>query len=190
MLCMRSRCPLLALLAVLGCDHPSASLDGAPAAVDATVAAADAAASADQVGPDAAAIPDASLADVPAIDGPVVVDAAFADDAAGADAGPLLSHVDIYISNTCATSVVPGSITVPSGTDLYVTFHNNSVDYNADAWCSWGGGYLDLATGGLWDDPIPFCSAGPGPYDAGAEISIAGGGGSACPSAYLTVHCL
>jgi hypothetical protein len=103
------------------------------------------------------------------------------------DAGP--AHVDIYISNTCVVTVVPASITVPAGSSLMLDFHNNSQWYSADIWWSWTGGYLDLATGAIWHDPIPACSMS-SVHDEYADISIAGGPTSGCPGFRLWVHCV
>ncbi|HEY3354567.1 MAG TPA: hypothetical protein VGQ83_15050, partial [Polyangia bacterium] len=169
-----------------------AAAGGAAAATDGARpdAGADAGAPADasaDAGAGADAAPDGSTDTSPATDAPAA-DAAPAD-AAPADAAAGPRHVDIYITNFCETSVVPTSITVPAGETLLVDFHNNSVDYNADVWCSWGGGFLDLPTGQIWHDPIPFCS-GPSTYDAYADISIAGGGGTYCPGVRFVVHCL
>ena len=57
-----------------------------------------------------------------------------------------------------------------------------------DVWSSRGYGYLELATGGTWNDPVTHCG-GPQPYTETFEVSIAGGGGDACPSATFTIHC-
>ncbi len=115
-----------------------------------------------------------------------------ADDApADADDGGWVRarHVDIYIDNFCNTSVDPTEITVPPGETLQIAWHNNSVDYDADVWLSYGGGYLELATGGIWDDSFEFCSMA-SVYDAYGDVSIAGGPIGACPGARLLIHCL
>jgi hypothetical protein len=98
-------------------------------------------------------------------------------------------HVDIYISNTCQVTLVPTSITVAAGSNLMLDFHNNSQWYNADIWWSWTGGYLDLATGAIWHDPIPACSM-TSVHDEYADISIGGGPTSGCPGFRLWVHCV
>ena len=103
------------------------------------------------------------------------------------DAGP--AHVDICISNTCVVTVVPASITVPAGSSLMLDFHNNSQWYNADVWWSYNGGYLDLATGAIWHDPVPACSM-TSVHDEYADISIAGGPTSGCPGFRLWIHCV
>jgi hypothetical protein len=102
------------------------------------------------------------------------------------DAGP--QHVDIYISNTCVVTVVPASLSVPAGSSLMLDFHNNSQWYDADIWWSWTGGYLGLATGAVWHDPIPACSI-TSVHDEYADISIAGGPTSGCPGFRFWVHC-
>lgn len=107
-------------------------------------------------------------------------------DAGAPDAGP--THVDIYIDNFCHTSTVPNQVTAALNSNLRLQFHNNSVDYTADVWSSRGYGYLDLAMGGLWNDPIPHCG-GPNPYTESFDVSINGGGSSACPSVRLDIHC-
>jgi hypothetical protein len=110
-------------------------------------------------------------------------------DRSGASGWVSARHVDIYIDNFCNTSVVPTEITVPAGETLQITWHNNSVDYEADVWLSYGGGYLELAMGGIWDDSFEFCSM-PSVYDAYGDVSIAGGPIGACPAARLLIHCL
>lgn len=144
--------------------------------------------------------PDAAMADAaaPLLDA-AVVDAAVADasapgdaappppDAGGAvDAGP--QHVHIFISNTCETSVDPPQVTVPPDVDAYFVFHNHSVDYAADVWMSYGGGFLDLAPGQSWADPIRHC-LGPNAHQEYGDISIAGGGSGACPGVRFLVNC-
>jgi hypothetical protein len=121
--------------------------------------------------------------DGPRDTGPLPTDTGAGD---RADAGP--AHVDIYISNTCVTTVVPASFSVPAGSALMLDFHNNSQWYAADVWCSFGGGYLDLATGAIWHNPIPFCSM-TSVHDEYVDISIAGGPTSGCPGFRLWIHC-
>lgn len=141
-----------------------------------------------------AAAPDGGSRDAGEDGGPAdagTVDAgadAGAADAGTADAGPALSHVHIYISNTCVVSTSPTDATVPAGQRVRFEWHNHSVDYDADIWYSSIYGYLGLATGATWDDPIDWCG-GPQPYDGYADVSIAGGGSSACPSVRFAIHC-
>ncbi len=85
--------------------------------------------------------------------------------------------------------MVAGSFTVPAGETLSLTWHNNSVDYEADVWLSYGGGYLEPARGGIWADPFEFCS-GPGVYEAGADVGPAGVPDSVCAHFYVQIHCL
>jgi hypothetical protein len=104
------------------------------------------------------------------------------------DAGAVSANVHILIDNFCNTSTQPSSFTVPKGQTLKLQWHNDSVDYDADVWLSYGGGYLGLVKGGTWNDPFVFCAT-PSTYDAYADVSIAGGGGSACPSFRMMIHC-
>lgn len=68
---------------------------------------------------------------------------------------------------------------------VYIDVDNFCISqwYEVDVWLSYGGGYLDLATGGVWDDSFEHCT-GPGSYDAYADIS------TACSSYRLYIHCL
>ncbi len=100
--------------------------------------------------------------------------------------GPM--HVHISIDNFCRVSVSPLSVDVPVMTRTMFAFHNHSVDYNADVWMSYGGGFLDLATGATWNDPIGHCST-PSVHDEYADISIAGGPSSGCPGVRFLIHC-
>ena len=147
------------------------------------------------------AIADGGLADAVVGDGAspdgAVVDAmcdapfdAEAVDAEPADAesGLIAANVEIYIDNFCNTSAAPESFTVPADSTLQLTYHNTSVDYAADVWLSYGGGYLGLVTGGTWADSFEFC-VGSTPYTAYADISIAGGGGATCPQFRLYIYC-
>lgn len=111
---------------------------------------------------------------------------AGAPDAGQPDAGP--THVHILISNTCVVQVSPPMITAPLNSNLRLQFHNHSVDYEADVWSSRGYGYLQLATGGLWSDPINHCG-GPMAYTEYFDIGIAGGGGSSCPDVRFNIRC-
>lgn len=106
----------------------------------------------------------------------------------GSDAGIVSDHVHILIDNFCHTSTQPGDYVVPRNQRLNLTYHNHSVDYEADVWLSYGGGYLQLAKGAEWHDRFVFCST-PLPYTAYADVSIAGGGIPACPAKRLLIHC-
>jgi hypothetical protein len=128
--------------------------------------------------PDAGA-PDAGMPDAGRPD-------AGAPDAGPVDAGP--THVHILISNTCVVQVQPPMITAPLNSNLRLTFHNHSADYEADVWSSRGYGYLQLATGGTWNDPINHCG-GPMAYTEYFDIGIAGGGGSSCPDVRFNIRC-
>lgn len=121
-----------------------------------------------------------------------VADTAIADTAVadtGFDSGfKSTEHVHIYIDNFCKVSTSPTSFTVPAGETLQLSYHNHSVDYTADVWMMYGGGYLDLAKGGTWNETYKHCF-GPSPSVGYADISIAGGGSSACPKVRLTITC-
>jgi hypothetical protein len=132
-----------------------------------------------------AAAPDAAAPDAAA------PDAAALPDAATPDAGFASSqHVHILIDNFCNTSADPPSFSVPRGSNLQLTWHNHSIDYDADVWLSYGGGYLGLATGATWSDPFTFCASSSRPYDAAGDVSIADGPSSACPGFRVLIHCL
>lgn len=190
---MGSTARLLAMCAVLGCGGGSggddAGLDAAGGGTDAATA--DAPASAVDAAPgdgapgDAAAGTDAAPADAVSPAPDAAPDATPPQPDAG---GLLAEHVHILIDNFCNTSASPTSFTVAAGQTLQLTYHNHSVDYDADVWLSYGGGYLGLITGGTWADQFTFCTS-PNPYTAYADISIAGGGGSACPGYRLLIHC-
>jgi hypothetical protein len=100
----------------------------------------------------------------------------------------LSEHLHIYIDNFCKVSISPTSYTVPAGSTLKVGYHNHSVDYNADVWLSYGGGYLDLVQGSMWNDGFVHCS-GPNSSTAYADIDIAGGGSTSCPGTRLYIYC-
>jgi hypothetical protein len=97
-------------------------------------------------------------------------------------------HVHIYIDNFCKVTTSPTSFTVPAGETLQLSYHNHSVDYLADVWMMYGGGYLELAKGGTWNETYKHCF-GPSPSVGYADISIAGGGSSACPKVRLLITC-
>ena len=65
---------------------------------------------------------------------------------------------------------------------------SGSVDYEADVWLSYGGGYLELELGNTWDDPFEWCT-GPNASTGYADISIAGGGNNACPKHRMKINC-
>ena len=97
-------------------------------------------------------------------------------------------HVHIDIDNFCQVSVDPPEIWVPVDEIVELTYHNHSVDYQADVWLSYGGGYLELELGDSWEDPFQWCS-GPNASLGYADISIAGGGNNSCPAYRLNIHC-
>lgn len=109
-------------------------------------------------------------------------------DAGPPDAGSGPTHVHVNIDNFCNTSVSPTEVFVPLNSGLKLQFHNHSVDYEADIWSSRGYGYLQLARGATWNDPITHCG-GPNPYTEYFDISIAGGPISACPGVRFRMHC-
>lgn len=156
---------------------------GGTAGSDAAIGSADAGATSDAAGADAsqgAAGTGAAGADGSAVDcgeGGCAVD-------------PIAAHVHIYISNTCEVSVDPADVIIPQGQTVLFTYHNHSVDYEADVWMSYGGGYIGLAQGGTWTDPIERCSE-LFPYTAYADVSINGLGVNDpyCPGKRMTIHC-
>jgi hypothetical protein len=91
------------------------------------------------------------------------------------------------ISNTCVVQTQPLALTAPLNSGLKLTFHNHSVDYEADVWSSRGYGYLQLARGAAWN-PITHCG-GPNPYTEYFDVDIAGGGSSACPGVRFNIRC-
>ncbi|MEZ4382018.1 MAG: hypothetical protein R3A79_11775 [Nannocystaceae bacterium] len=97
-------------------------------------------------------------------------------------------HVHIYIDNFCKVTVDPPEITVPVDEIAKLSYHNHSVDYLADVWMSYGGGFLDLELGATWDEKFEWC-AGPNPSTGWADISIAGGGNNACPKHRMYIYC-
>jgi hypothetical protein len=135
---------------------------------------------------------DASSTDAPVGDAPSATDGRTTDASDTGDAGDASTidsqHVHISISNTCVVGASPSQFTVPAGRTLRLSWHNHSVDYDADVWLSYGGGYLGLKTGDIWDDRFEFC-AGPGSYMAYGDVSIAGGGGTVCPSFRVWIAC-
>ena len=102
--------------------------------------------------------------------------------------GPVQADVQIYIDNFCNVTIAPPSFDVATGETLQLTYHNNSVDYEADIWASYGGGYLALATGGTWAETFEYCSM-PGDYTAYVDININGGPFPSCPGKRLYIYC-
>jgi hypothetical protein len=102
--------------------------------------------------------------------------------------GPVEADVQIYIDNFCNVTIVPPSFDVATGETLQLTYHNNSVDYEADIWASYGGGYIALATGGTWAETFEYCSM-PGDYTAYVDININGGPFPSCPGQRLYIYC-
>lgn len=173
-------------------DTGTEPLDERDAQTDslATDSTADSATTADTSVTDASV--DTNLADSGVVD-TRVVDTSVADtsavDAAPADTGfKATDHVHIYIDNFCKVSTSPTSFTVPAGETLQLSYHNHSVDYRADVWMMYGGGYLALEKGATWNETYKHCF-GPSPSVGYADISIEGGGGSACPEVRLMITC-
>lgn len=105
---------------------------------------------------------------------------------AGFDSGvPARSdhHIHIDVSNTCAMTVSPTSITIPAGQTAYFDWHNHSRDYPVTVWMSYGGGFTDLPQGATWDEPIGHC-IGPRAHVEYADIS------TACSSFRFNINCL
>lgn len=98
-------------------------------------------------------------------------------------------HVDVHIDNFCNVTVVPPEITVPAGEVAQIDWHNNSVDYAADLWASYGGGFIELPTGAIWDETFTWCS-GSYPYTGEMDIGPYGVPDSVCPHHYFLFHCL
>jgi hypothetical protein len=97
--------------------------------------------------------------------------------------------VHVLIDNFCNSSTNPTVINAPLHVALHLTFVNDSHDYDADIWSSSNYGYLGLAQGGVWHDPIDHC-LNPNPYTEYFDVGIAGGPvGGACPSYRLQIHC-
>jgi hypothetical protein len=139
---------------------------------------------------------DTMVADTMMLD-TTVVDSAKADTAMpdtsvadmGTDTGfKSTDHVHIYITNTCKVSVSPTSFTVPAGETLKLSYHNHSVDYRADVWMMYGGGYLGLEKGATWNETYAHCF-GPSPSMGYADINIEGGPVSGCPGVRLPITC-
>jgi hypothetical protein len=86
--------------------------------------------------------------------------------------------------------VDPTEITVSVGQSVLLTYHNHSVDYDADVWMSYGGGYIGLPPSSSWADPIERC-ADVGAYTAYADVSISGLGVNDpyCPGKRMLIHC-
>jgi|SRR6185312_3891345 len=117
--------------------------------------------------------------------------AAPADLAHGADmvGSPSDVVVHVLIDNFCNSSTNPAVINATHGVALHLTFENDSHDYDADVWSSSGYGFLDMAQGMTWKDPIPHCT-GPNPYTEYFDVGIQGGPvGGACPDYRLLIHC-
>lgn len=116
-----------------------------------------------------------------------VIDTAVVD--TGTDTGfKSTDHVHIYITNTCKVSVSPTSFTVPAGETLKLSYHNHSVDYRADVWMMYGGGYLGLDRGATWNETYTHCF-GPSASTGYADINIEGGPTSGCPGVRLHIYC-
>jgi len=95
----------------------------------------------------------------------------------------LTDHVHIDVNNFCNMSVSPMEFTVPAGQRLKLSYHNHSVNYPVDVWKSYGGGFLDLQPGMIWNEQYEHCF-GPNPEEPYADIS------TACSQFRLHIHCL
>lgn len=97
--------------------------------------------------------------------------------------------VHVLIDNFCNSSTNPAVIHATHGVALHLTFENDSHDYDADVWSSSGYGFLDMAQGMTWKDPVQHCT-GPNPYTEYFDVGIHGGPvGGACPDYRLQIHC-
>jgi hypothetical protein len=135
--------------------------------------------------------PDTTLADTSVAD-TAKADTALAD-TRPADMGTdtafmSTDHVHIYITNTCKVSVSPTSFTVPAGETLKLSYHNHSIDYRADVWMMYGGGYLGLEKGATWNETYAHCF-GPSASTGYADINIEGGPVGGCPGVRLNIYC-
>jgi hypothetical protein len=90
--------------------------------------------------------------------------------------------INIYVDNFCNMTVDPQEVIVPAGDTAILTYNNLSEWYEVDVWLSYGGGYLDLATGDSWADQFEWCT-GDSVYTGYADIS------TACSSHRLLIHC-
>ena len=143
------------------------------------------------------ALADSALADTMTMPDTSVADATATADSTPTDTGADLGvdagfkstdHVHIYISNTCRVTVSPTSFTVPAGETLKLSYHNHSMDYRADVWMMYGGGYLGLDRGATWNETYSHCF-GPSPSVGYADINIEGGPTSGCPGVRLNITC-
>jgi hypothetical protein len=107
---------------------------------------------------------------------------------AAPDLAFVVQHVHILIDNQCHTSTSPTEITWPLHQPLQIDWHNHSVDYSADVWMSYNGGFTDLPTGDTWHEKHQHC-LNPVAYDAWADVSIGGGGTASCPKFRVMIHC-
>jgi len=97
--------------------------------------------------------------------------------------------VHVLIDNFCNSSTNPTVINAPLHVALNLTFVNDSHDYDADVWSSRGYGFLDMAQGMTWKDPIQHC-VGPNPFTEYFDVGIQGGPvGGSCPNYRLLIHC-
>jgi len=117
--------------------------------------------------------------------------AAAADLARAADLAQSSSDlvVHVLIDNFCNSSTNPTVINAPLHVPLHLTFENDSHDYESDLWSSSGYGYLELAQGGVWHDPVEHCMNAVA-YTEYFDVGIAGGPvGDSCPDYRLQIHC-
>ena len=98
--------------------------------------------------------------------------------------------VHVLIDNFCNSSTNPSVINAPLHVALNLTFVNDSHDYDADVWSSKGYGFLEMAQGMTWKDPVQHC-VGPNPFATEYfDVGIQGGPvGGACPNYRLLIHC-
>ncbi len=93
-------------------------------------------------------------------------------------------EVKIDVSNTCKMTIAPTEIVAGIKSSINICYHNISKDYKIDVWMSYGGGFLDLAKGGVWNEKFIWC-AGPKPSTGYATISAGGG----CAKQVLKIIC-
>ena len=93
-------------------------------------------------------------------------------------------EVKIDVSNTCKMTITPIEIVAGIKSAINICYHNISKDYEIDVWMSYGGGFLDLAKGGVWNEKFTWCT-GPKPSAGYATISASGG----CAKQVLKITC-
>ncbi|NUQ76216.1 MAG: hypothetical protein HUU21_21970, partial [Polyangiaceae bacterium] len=95
----------------------------------------------------------------------------------------ITDHVHIMPDNFCNITTNPIEYFVPAGQKLKIAWHNHSADIPVDVWMHYGGGFLDLQPGAIWNEQYEHCF-GPAPSENYAEIT-------ACNTTIVfPIHCL